>query len=179
MASRLKPAVSSKDHILGNKNAPLELVEYGDYQCPHCGRAYPIIKEVQEAIGDSLKFVFRNFPLSDPHPDAFNAAVAAEAAALQHRFWEMHDIIYENQEQLDWRSLLGYAKKIGLDLAAFKTDIEKDSVIGKVEYDFESGIRSGVNGTPSFFINGEKYEGGWGAYDLTAYLRSLLVSFRV
>jgi protein-disulfide isomerase len=174
MASRLKPAVSNKDHIQGNKNAPLELVEYGDYQCPHCGRAYPVIKEVQEAIGDSLKFVFRNFPLSDAHPDAFKAAVAAEAAALQDKFWEMHDIIYENQEQLDWRSLLVYATKIGLDLPRFKTDIEKDTIIAEVEDDFESGIRSGVNGTPSFFINGEKYEGSWDAYELTEYLTRLL-----
>jgi protein-disulfide isomerase len=174
MASRLKPPISSKDHIQGNKNAPLELVEYGDYQCPHCGRAYPIIKEVQEAFVDSLKFVFRNFPLSDAHPDAFQAAVAAEAASQQDKFWEMHDIIYENQEQLDWGSLLVYAKKIGLDLPRFKTDVEKDSIIAKVEDDFESGIRSGVNGTPSFFINGEKYDGGWGAYELTEYLTSRL-----
>lgn len=174
MAGRLKPAVNSKDHIQGNKNAPLELVEYGDYQCPHCGRAYPIIKDVQEAMEDNLKFVFRNFPLSDAHPDAFNAAVAAEAAVLQHSFWEMHDIIYENQELLDWGNLLEYAKKIGLDLPRFKTDIEKDSVIAKVEEDFESGIRSGVNGTPSFFINGEKYEGGWDADELTEYLKSRL-----
>ena len=174
MASRLKPPVNNKDHVQGNKNAVLELVEYGDYQCPHCGRAYPIIKEVQETMGENLKFVFRNFPLSDAHPDAFNAAVAAEAAALQDRFWEMHDILYENQEQLDWKSLLVYAKKTGLDLPRFKTDIEKDAIIAKVEDDFESGIRSGVNGTPSFFINGEKYEGSWGAYELTEYLTSLL-----
>ena len=100
MSSQLKPPVNSKDHIQGNKNAPLELVEYGDYQCGHCGHAYPIIKSVQEALGNNLKFVFRNFPLSEVHPDAFKAAVAAEAAALQHRFWEMHDIIYENQERL-------------------------------------------------------------------------------
>ena len=114
MAGRLKPPVNSKDHIQGNKNAPLELVEYGDYQCPHCGRAYPIIKAVQEAMGDNLKFVFRNFPLSEVHPDAFKAAVAAEAAALQHKFWEMHDIIYENQELLDWENLLSYAKRLDL-----------------------------------------------------------------
>ena len=174
MPGRLKPPVNSKDHIQGNKNAPLELVEYGDYQCPHCGRAYPIIKAVQKAMGDNLKFVFRNFPLSDAHPDAFKAAVAAEAAALQHRFWEMHDIIYENQELLDWENLLLYAKTIGLDLARFELDIQKESVTAKVEEDFESGVRSGVNGTPSFFINGEKYEGSWEAYELTEYLTSRL-----
>jgi protein-disulfide isomerase len=174
MASRLKPAVNSEDHIQGNKNASLELVEYGDYQCPHCGRAYPIIKAVQEAMGNNLKFVFRNFPLSDAHPDAFNAALAAEAAGLQHRFWEMHDIIYENQELLDTENLLLYAKAIGLDLAHFELDIQKESVTAKVEEDFESGIRSGVNGTPSFFINGEKYEGSWDAYELIEYLTSQL-----
>jgi protein-disulfide isomerase len=174
MASRLKPAVNSTDHIQGNKNALLELVEYGDYQCPHCGRAYPVIKEVQKAMGDNLKFVFRNFPLSDAHPDAFNAAEAAEAAGLQNKFWEMHDIIYENQELLEWKNLFAYAKKIGLDGARFKDDIEKERVTGKVENDFESGVRSGVNGTPSFFINGEKYEGNWSAEELTEYLTSQL-----
>ena len=175
MPGRLKPAVNSKDHIQGNKNAPLELVEYGDYQCVHCGHAYPIIKAVQEAMGDNLKFVFRNFPLSNAHPDAFKAAVAVEAAALQHKFWEMHDIIYENQELLDWENLLLYAKSIGLDLTRFKADIKKDSVSAKIEEDFESGIRSGVNGTPTFFINGERYEGNWEANDLIEYLTSQLV----
>ncbi len=174
MPGQLKPAVNSKDHIQGNKSAPLELVEYGDYQCPHCGRAYYVIKTVQEEMGDDLKFIFRNFPLSDAHPDAFKAAVAAEAAALQNKFWEMHDIIYENQELLDWRNLLVYAKKSGLDMARFKADIEKESVTAKVEDDFESGVRSGVNGTPSFFINGKKYEGSWDADELTEYLNHLL-----
>jgi protein-disulfide isomerase len=174
MASRLEPPVNAKDHIQGNKNAPLELVEYGDYQCPHCGSAYPMIKTVQEAMGDNLKFVFRNFPLSDAHPDAFNAAVAAEAAGLQNKFWEIHDIIYENQELLDWKHLLAYAKKIGLDVVRFKADVEKESITVKVEADFESGVRSGVNGTPSFFINGEKYEGSWEPEELSEYLQSRL-----
>ena len=170
--SQLKPPVSNKDHIQGNKNAPLELVEYGDYQCPHCGRAYPIIKEVQQAIGDNLKFVFRNFPLSEAHPDAFKSAVAAEAAGLQKKFWEMHDIIYENQDQLSWQDLFLYAEKIGLNMAHFRIDVEKETVIAKVEDDFESGVRSGVNGTPSFFINGKKYEGDW-EYGLEQFLVDL------
>src|SRR5579864_1829133 len=96
----LKPAVNKNDHMQGDSNAPIELVEYGDYQCPHCGHAYPIIKGVQRKLKNSLKFVFRNFPLSEMHPDAFNAALAAEAASLQGKFWEMHDIIFENQENL-------------------------------------------------------------------------------
>lgn len=154
MPGRLKPAVNSKRPYPGNKNAPLELVEYGDYQCVHCGHAYPIIKAVQEAMEDNLKFVFRNFPLSEVHPDAFKAALAAEAAELQNKFWKMHDIIYENQGILDWENLFLYAKSIGLDLATFKADITKDYVSAKVEEDFESGIRSGVNGTPTFFLMG-------------------------
>jgi protein-disulfide isomerase len=172
--SQLKPAVNSNDHIQGENTAPLELGEYGDYQCPHCGRAYPIIKKMQRSFGDDLKFVFRNFPLSEIHPDAFNAAVAAEAAGLQQRFWEMHDIIFENQRALDFESLFFYAKKIGLDLERFKNDIQKNSLITKVEQDFESGVRSGVNGTPSFFINGNKYNGDWEEGMFTQYLKSQL-----
>ena len=172
--SQLKPAVNSNDHIQGENTAPLELVEYGDYQCPHCGRAYPIIKKMQRSFGDDLKFVFRNFPLSEIHPDAFNAAVAAEAAGLQQKFWQMHDIIFENQRALDFESLFFYAKKIGLDLESFKNDIQKNSLITKVEQDFESGVRSGVNGTPSFFINGKKYNGDWEEGVFTQYLKSQL-----
>jgi protein-disulfide isomerase len=171
MSAHLKPPVSSKDHVQGNNKASLELVEYGDYQCGHCGHAYPIIKSIQQELGNNLKFVFRNFPLSEPHPDAFNAAVAAEAAALQNKFWEMHDILYENQENLNGEALVLYAQKIGLDVICFQADIQKDTVTGKVENDFESGIRSGVNGTPSFFINGEKYDGDWEKYEILTYLK--------
>jgi protein-disulfide isomerase len=172
--AQLKPPVSSKDHIQGKDTAPIELVEYGDYQCPHCGHAYPIIKKVQRSLGGDLKFVFRNFPLSESHPDAFNAAVAAEAAGLQHKFWEMHDIIFENQRALDFESLFFYAKTIGLDLERFKNDIQKNIVANKVEQDFESGVRSGVNGTPSFFINEKKYNGDWEEHVFDQYLKSLL-----
>ena len=172
--AQLKPPVNSKDHIEGNDTAPVELVEYGDYQCPHCGRAYPVIKNVQRSLGINLKFIFRNFPLSESHPDAFNAAVAAEAAGLQHKFWEMHDIIFENQQALDVASLFLYAKSIGLDLERFKNDIQKPEVTEKVERDFESGVRSGVNGTPSFFINEKKYEGDWEEHVFTQYLKSQL-----
>jgi protein-disulfide isomerase len=172
--SQLKPAVNSKDHVQGKNEAPLELVEYGDYQCPHCGHAYPIIKNVQRSMGADLKFVFRNFPLSETHPDAFNAAVAAEAAGLQQKFWDMHDIIFENQQKLDMISLFFYAKTIGLDLERFKNDIQKNALIIKVEQDFESGVRSGVNGTPSFFINGKKYNGDWEEDVFNQYLKSQL-----
>src|SRR4051812_17821166 len=112
---KLKPSVSSKDHIQGNESAFLELVEYGDYQCPYCGMAYPIIKNIQKKLGTDLKFVFRNFPLSEMHPDAYNAALAAEAAALQSKFWQMHDLLYEHQDQLEVESLFAYADALKLD----------------------------------------------------------------
>ena len=172
--AQLNPPVNSKDHIQGKNTAPLELVEYGDYQCPHCGHAYPIIKNIQQSLGADLKFVFRNFPLSESHPDAFNAAVAAEAAELQQKFWDMHDIIYENQQELSVESLFLYAKTIGLDLKRFKNDIQKNLLAAKVEKDFESGVRSGVNGTPSFFINGKKYNGDWEEDVFSQHLKGLL-----
>ena len=172
--AKLRPAVNSSDHIQGNKNAPIELVQYGDYQCPHCRRAFPIIKSIQKKLGKNLKFVFRNFPFPDVHPNAVNAAIAAEAASAQNKFWEMHDIIYENQQHLSDGDLVKYAAKIGLDLKQFEADFETPQFLEKVESDFESGVRSGVNGTPSFFINGEKYDEDWSEAPFLAYLRSLL-----
>ena len=172
--SKLKPPVNSNDHIQGNANAPVELVEYGDYQCSHCGRAYPIIKRIQQQMGNQLKFVFRNFPLAESHPDAMNAALAAEAAALQGKFWQMHDIIYENQQALQEEDLINYAAQIGLDEDQFAADFGREEVEQKVEGDFESGVRSGVNGTPSFFINGEKYNGSWDEETLLQQLSSMV-----
>jgi protein-disulfide isomerase len=171
--SKLKIAVSSNDHIQGNKDAALELVEYGDYQCPHCGHAYPIVKSIQKKMGNKLKFVFRNFPLAESHPNAVNAAVASEAAALQNKFWEMHDHLFEFQSRLDDTSLIKYAGQLKLDVTQFEQDFEKPELIQKVDADFESGVRSGVNGTPSFFINGEKYEDSWDEETFLSYLESL------
>jgi len=175
MSTQLKPPVSDNDNIEGNPKAPIELVEYGDYQCPHCGRAYPIIKDIQKRMGQKLKFVFRNFPLTEIHPDAFNAALAAEAAGQQNKFWEMHDIIFEHQRHLDTENILVYAKRIGLNMAEFSKDIQKDIFVTKVENDIESGIRSGVNGTPSFFVNGSKYNGDWESEEFVDFLKRLLV----
>src|SRR4051812_17034872 len=114
MNGKLTPAVGKDDHIQGAADAPLVLVEYGDFQCSHCGQAYVIIKAIQKKFSGRLKFVFRNFPLNEAHPDAFNAALVAEAAAIQGKFWEMHDIIYENQDRLDLESLASYAQRIGM-----------------------------------------------------------------
>lgn len=172
--SKLKPVVNSKDHFQGNEQSVIELVEYGDYQCPHCGHAYPIIKSLQKKLGNKLKFVFRNFPLSEIHQYATNAAVAAEAASAQGKFWEMHDIIFENQNSLEDVYLIKYAAHIGLNIQKFEADFELPQYLEKVEADFESGIRSGVNGTPSFFINNEKYNGVWEEAEFLNHLQSLL-----
>jgi protein-disulfide isomerase len=173
--TQLIPALNGNDHIYGNPSAALELVEYGDYECPYCGRAYPIVKSIQQELRSDLKFIFRNFPLSKIHPHAFSAAVATEAAGLQGKFWEMHDIIFENQEALDAQSILMFAMTIGLDPERFKDDIQKKELIDKVESDFEGGMRSGVNRTPTFFVNGEKYDGMFNGDQLLHYLQNRLM----
>jgi protein-disulfide isomerase len=157
----LKIVVSASDHIAGGANARVVLVEYGDYECPYCGQAAPIVNRVRAAMGDALKFVFRNFPLTEAHPDALSAAKAAEAAALQGKFWEMHDLLYEHQNDLDRDSLLSYAKKLRLDLGKFEQSYSDAKILERIEHDFEGGVRSGVNGTPSFFVNGSRYDGDW------------------
>lgn len=156
----LKPAISTIDHSQGNPNADLSIVEYGDYQCPYCGAAYPVLKQMMNKYGSNIKFVFRNFPLSEMHRYARPAAIAAEAAALQGKFWEMHDAIFENQQYLNENFLLELAEKLQLDISKFKTDIKSSVLADKVDSDFDSGVLSGVNGTPSFFINGKKFDGG-------------------
>ena len=174
----LKPPVSNKDHIQGNRHAAIALVEYGDYQCPHCGQAYPVIKAIQKKFRSNLKFVFRNFPLSEVHPQARIAAIAAEAANMQGRFWEMHDIIFENQRNLFASSLMEYARRIDLDLELFEAGLQSEALAEKVESDFESGLRSGVNGTPGFFINGQKYNGGSDEDSLSRYIEAKIAWLR-
>ena len=166
----LIPAVNSNDHIYGNLHAPLELVEYGDYECPFCGQAYPIVKNIQEKLGTDLKFIFRNFPLRKIHPHAYPAAVATEAAALQGKFWEMHDIIFENQKTLEPENILSFANNIGLDVNRFEMDIANEDLYLKAKRDFESGMKSGVNRTPTFFVNGRKFNGDWSKGQLLRYL---------
>ncbi|NJI72270.1 thioredoxin domain-containing protein [Sphingobacterium kitahiroshimense] len=156
----LKIPVSITDHAQGNLNADLVIVEYGDYQCPYCGAAYPVLKQLLERFSEEVKFVFRNFPLSEMHEFALSAAIAAEAASLQDKFWEMHDAIYENQEYLDDLYLYKLAEKIGLDMEKFKSDIQRAELTDRIDADFQGGIISGVNGTPSFYVNGRKFDGG-------------------
>ena len=157
----LTPPVSARDHAAGPDDAPVTLVEYGDYECPYCGMAYPIVKRAQQELGSQLRFVFRNFPLAESHPHARLAAQAAEAAAAQGRFWEMHDMLFEHQDALEAEDLIGYAKSLGLDTAQFTRDLEAGIYAKRVRDDFRNGVRSGVNGTPTFFVNGSRYEGSW------------------
>ena len=156
-APKLAIPVTEKDHAQGPADAPVTLVEYGDYECPYCGKAYPIVKEIQKRMGNRLRFIFRNFPLNTLHEHAGVAAQAAEAAAVQGKFWEMHDILYENQNDLD--DVQQYAIKVGLELYQFEADLSGEKYAKRVRDDFRGGIRSGVNGTPTFFINGVRYNG--------------------
>lgn len=174
MSNQLKTAIDGQDHTQGPQGAPLKLVEYGDYQCSYCGEAYPEVKAAQEALGDKLQFVFRNFPLAEAHPHAQQAALAAEAAARQGKFWEMHDALYEHQDQLDSAQLAQHAQQVGLDVDQFKSDLQAKAGAEKVEADFESGVRSGVNGTPAFFVNGQLYNGNWQDGELLRFLQSQL-----
>jgi protein-disulfide isomerase len=168
------PVSDSRDHIQGPTSAPVTLIEYGDYECPYCGQAYTIIKEIQKHIGDKLRFVFRNFPLTEIHPHAQHAAEAAEAAAEQNKFWEMHDYIYEHQQALDDANLEKYAAKLGLDLAKFKNDMSTHAYVDRIRDDFLSGIHSGVNGTPTFYIDGIRYNDSWDLDTLLETLRSAI-----
>jgi protein-disulfide isomerase len=164
------PVSAERDHIQGPADAPVTLVEYGDYECPYCGRAHPIIKQVQERLGDRMRFVFRNFPITTAHPRAEPAAEAAEAAGAQDRFWEMHDLIYVGQPRLSDADLRGYAEQVGLDLERFDRELANHTYADRVREDFMGGVRSGVNGTPSFFINGARYDDPYDVDTLTAAL---------
>ena len=170
---RLTIPVGPDDHIRGGpETAPLTLVEYGDYECPYCGAAYPIVKEVERILGDELRSVFRNFPLGDMHPHAVQAAEAAESAAAQGRFWEMHDRLYEHQDRETTEDLIEHARVLGLDVERFKSDLQEHTYEPRIQEDFLSGVRSGVNGTPTFFINGVRHNGGYDLDSLLAALRA-------
>jgi protein-disulfide isomerase len=164
----LSTPVDAEDHSRGPAEAPVTLVEYGDFECPYCGLAYPIVKQLERRGGDKLRVVFRNFPLSNMHPHAAGAAEAAEAAGAQGKFWEMHDLLFEHQDRLERPDLEAYAERIGLDMVRFRKELDTHAMAERVREDFRSGIRSGVNGTPSFFINGRRHDGGYGLEELLA-----------
>jgi protein-disulfide isomerase len=170
--AKLTLPVGARDHVQGAEAAPVTLVEYGDYECPHCGAAYPVVQKLQEKLGKKLRFVFRNFPLNSIHPHAEHAAEAAEAAGLQGKFWEMHDWIFEHQDALEDRDLQEAARALGLDAGKFLKDMQSQALTPRVKEDFQSGVRSGVNGTPTFFINGIRHERGAGYEDLLPALQA-------
>jgi protein-disulfide isomerase len=165
------PVSTRRDHIQGPDAAPATLVEYGDYECPYCGQAYVIIKQVQKLLGKDLRFVFRNFPLTQVHPHAQHSAEAAESAAAQNKFWEMHDYLYEHQQALDDEHLVQYATLLGLNLSKFVSDMSNHVHAARIREDFLSGIRSSVNGTPTFYINGIRYNNSWDLETLSESLR--------
>jgi protein-disulfide isomerase len=164
------PVAEDRDHIQGPAEAAVTLVEYGDYECPYCGAAYPIIKQVQARMGERLRFVFRNFPITTSHPHAEQAAEAAEAAGAQGSFWRMHDLLYENQRRLRDQDLRAYAEQLGLDLELFDRELADHVHAERVREDFMSGVRSGVNGTPTFYINGVRHDD---SYEIETLLAAL------
>ena len=151
--------VNKDDHIKGKETAPVTLVEYGDFECSYCGEMYPVVKEILKDKKNEIRFVFRNFPLAEIHPHALKAACAGEAAAKQGKFWEMHDYLFENQDDLEDQALLMFAKKLNLEIAQFEKDMRSEETKKKVQAHFIGGVKSGVNGTPTLFINGVRYEG--------------------
>ncbi len=174
----LKPPVSTDDHVQGPPTAPLTLVEYGDYECPHCASAYPILKHLQKRFGDQLRFVFRNFPLANMHPHAQAAAETAEFAAAHGKFWEMHDLLFENQQRLSHTLLMELARELDLSTAALTQALEDGQFTARVRADFSSGVRSGVNGTPTFFINGQRHDGSFEFAELLLVLDAVLQTAR-
>jgi protein-disulfide isomerase len=174
MSEDLSIPVGPEDHLSGKADAKLTVVEYGDYQCPYCGQAYPIVKRLQKEFGDSFRLIFRNFPLADMHPHAEAAAEVAEALALQGKFWEIHDTIYENQGDLSTEALMRYINDVGADVERATKDIQGGAPRKRVKADFEGAIRSGANGTPTFFVNGERYDGSWMYEPFSEYLKELL-----
>jgi protein-disulfide isomerase len=166
-SARLVVPVGESDHAPGPETALVTLVEYGDYQCPACGQAYPIIKELLARLGRRVRFVFRSLPLATVHPHAEGAAEAAEAAGAQGRFRAMHDVLFENQEALGGEDLVGYASALGLDESRFVGELTEHVHAARVREDFMGGIRSAVNGTPTFFINEGRHDG---PFDLDSLL---------
>ena len=169
----ITPVNIGTDHIRGSVDAPISIVEYGDYECPYTGMAYPIVKEIVKQFNAKVYFVFRNFPLIGIHPHAQHAAEAAEVVASQDKFWQMHDYLFEHQKKLDDNHLLQYAGELGLDIDKFKKEVSEHTYAPLIEESLKSGIDSGVKGTPTFFVNGERYEDSWDLEIFSNFLRTL------
>jgi len=174
--AKLTVPVRPEDHSQGEADAQCTLVEYGDYQCPSCGQAYPIVKRIQRHFGRRLRFVFRNFPLSQMHPHAQSAAETAEFAGAHGEFWPMHDLLFENQHRLGSPLYEELATELKLSAADLKTALQEGTYTPRVRADFSSGVRSGVNGTPTFFINGRRNDGPFDYDSLVEAIESELAS---
>jgi protein-disulfide isomerase len=170
----LTPPVGPRDHVLGPADARVTLVEYGDFECPFCGAAYPELQRLLRELGSQVRFVFRHFPLGEAHPHAAQAAEVAEAAAAQGKFWQMHDLLYHHQAALDDEHLVGYARQLGLDADRVRRELAAHTYAARVREDFLGGVRSGVSGTPRFFINGRPHEEPGDVKTLAAALRRAL-----
>lgn len=172
------PVDPERDHVRGREDASVTLVEYGDYQCPHCGEMHPLIDEALDRLGKHVRFVFRHFPLEHSHPHARTAAEAAEAAGAQGRFWEMHYHLLEHRDRLERAGLVARAEELGLDVDRFRRELEEGTHAARVEEDFDSGVRSGVNGTPTLFIDGVRYDGARGLEELVRALEVAAIDAR-
>lgn len=150
--------VTANDHVIGNEKAEITLIEYGDYQCPYCRQAHYFIQKLIKELGYNFRYVFRHFPMRNAHEFALLTSQAVEAAGLQGKFWEMHEILYDEQLRVDDESIFDLAEEIELDLDKFKVDLKLESIMEKIDSDFEKGARSGVSGTPGLYVNGKKYE---------------------
>ena len=157
---RLKNSITARDHAEGSRTAPVTLLEYGDFECIHCGRVYPVIKELRRLLSNDLNFVFRHFPTVHTHPHAIRAAEATEAAAVQGKFWEMHDELFTHQQALEDHDLSLYAKRIGLDVVRFERDLTEHTFLKQVEADYQLALfDEHITGTPTLYVNGLRYTG--------------------
>ena len=172
---KLTLPINNQDHIKGPRNAPVQVVAYGDYQCSYCGGASLVVNAIERSFSGQMAFAFRHFPLSNLHPFAGKAAIAAEAAGRQGKFWFMHNMIFQYQEQLNAKTLFVFAEELKLNIKVFKMDITDHALSEKVAADLDSGARSGVNGTPSFFINGYKYSGSYDFESLAGAIGDMIV----
>ena len=173
---RLKVPITLDDHTLGPPTARVTLVEYGDYECPYCALAHPVVKLIQQQFGTELLFVFRHFPLRQVHPNAEATAETAEYAGIHDLFWEMHDGLYENQERLGLPLFLALAGTLGLSEAGLREALANGTFSSKVQTDFDGGVRSGVNGTPTFCLDGERHHGSFQYDELSGAIAARLMA---
>jgi len=159
--AKLTKPVSEQDHFRGPEGVRVSLVEYGDYECPHCRQVNDIRRELRARLGDKYRYIYRHFPITSSHTNAQMAAEAAEAASAQDKFWEMHNLLFKHQGELDQAHILQYAAEIDLDIERFERELTEGVYADRVQDDFESGLESGVHGTPTFFINENRYDGPW------------------